>query len=503
MSARAIIRTLFMLLITLAAVPLSAATYVMPSDETLADQAAVIAAVRVTDSGPAPLRAGIATDYVVVVDEVVKGDLPGSTVVVRVPGGEMEGNFELRVSGAPRFAPGERALLFLVPNRDGSYGVLHLFLGAFHAVREGGRTLARRDLAEGRPLAPAADPPRDLARFSRWLADRAAGIEAEGDYLVAGGGPRAAAEAFTAMPTPDRVPMRWFRFDGGGSVSWRLNTSLPAGVGAEATAAALRAALAAWSDDPTSRIGYAYGGTTSASGGFLRGDGTNGVLFEDPGNAHVPGSYNCAKGGVVAVGVAFMDTKTRSLGGKAYHEIVEGDVVTNDGSACYFRDNPAGAAEVFAHELGHTLGFGHSTVREALMFGVAHKDGRGARLEHDDRLAANAVYGAGSPPPVPTTPPPPPAPAARPAAPAGLAGKAVAPTAIELTWRDVCAHELDFRVELKVGKKWREVLVVPAGATSAKLTGLRPDTASTYRLRARSAAGYSPYSNAVTVRTPR
>ncbi|HVF58958.1 MAG TPA: matrixin family metalloprotease [Thermoanaerobaculia bacterium] len=497
MTTRRPFRTLFLPLFALAAAPLAAATYVMPSDATLADQAAVIAAVRVTDSGPAPPRAGIATDYVVEVDEVVKGDLPGSAVVVRVPGGEMEGNFELRVSGAPRFVAGERALLFLVPNRDGSYGVLHLFLGAFHAVREGGRTLARRDLAEGRPLAPAADPARDLARFSRWLADRAAGIEAEGDYLVAGGGPQSAVEAFSALPTPDRVPMRWFRFDGGGSVSWRLNTSLPAGVGAEATAAALRAALAAWSDDATSRIGYAYGGTTSASGGFLKSDGTNGVLFEDPGNAHVPGSYNCAKGGVVALGVAFMDSRTRSVGGKAYHEIVEGDVVTNDGSACYFRDNPSGAAEVFAHELGHTLGFGHSTVREALMFGVAHKDGRGARLEHDDRLAANSVYGAGSPPPAP------PAPAARPAAPAGLAGKAVAPTAIELTWRDVCANELDFRLELKVGKKWREVLVVPAGATAARLTGLRPDTASTYRLRARNAAGFSPYSNAVTVRTPR
>ena len=121
----------------------------MPSDETLADQAAVIAAVRVTDFGPAPARAGIATDYLVEVDEVVKGDLPGSTVVVRVPGGEMEGNFEMRVSGAPRFARGERALLFLVPDRDGSYGVLHLLLGAFHEVHRAGRTLARRDLGEG------------------------------------------------------------------------------------------------------------------------------------------------------------------------------------------------------------------------------------------------------------------------------------------------------------------------------------------------------------------
>ncbi len=155
-------------------------------------------------------------------------------------------------------------------------------------------------------------------------------------------------------------------------------------------------------------------------------------------------------------------------------------------------------AEVFAHELGHTLGFGHSTVREALMFGVAQKATYAAR-------ASSTTTGW---PPTRSTAPARRRPRglrapSRPAAPAGLAAKAVAPTAIELTWRDVCANELDFRLEQKVGKQWREVLVVPAGATSARLAGLRPDTASTYRLCSRNAAGYSPYTPAVTVRTPR
>ncbi|HEX5758233.1 MAG TPA: matrixin family metalloprotease, partial [Thermoanaerobaculia bacterium] len=374
-----------------AAAPLAAATYVLPSDESLADQAPVIAAVRVADAGPAPARAGIATDYVVEVEEVVKGDLPGSTVVVRVPGGEADGGLALRVSGAPRFAAGERALLFLVPNRDGSYGVLHLFLGAFHAdhaVRGGGRTLVRRDLAEGRPLGPAADPPRDLERFGRWLADRAAGLAAERDYLVAEAAPRAAVEAFSALPTPDRVPLRWFRFDGGESAAWRINAG---GVPLGAAEAALRAGMAAWNDDPTSAIAYAYAGTTSASAGFARSDGVNAVLFDDPGGAHVPGSYKCGSGGIVALGVAYFYSATRGSGGKSYHEIVEGDVVTNDGSACFFRDNPTGAAEALAHELGHTLGLGHSTERQALMYGVASGK-RGARLEHDDRLGAHALY---------------------------------------------------------------------------------------------------------------
>ncbi len=475
----------------LIAAPLSAATYVLPSDDDLADQAPVIAAVRIADAGPAPARVGAATDYVVEVEEVVKGDVLAGAVVVRVPGGEAEGGLEMRVSGAPRFAPGERVLLFLEPNRDGSYGVLHLFLGAFHEVRAGGRRLAARDLGEGRALGPAADPARDLERFTRWLADRAAGRDSARDYLVDGAGPRSATAAFTAMPTPDGVPLRWFRFASGDSAGWKLNTALPAGVGADAAAAALRAALAAWNDDAASEIAFGYAGTTTATGGVLRTDGVNAVLFDDPAGAHVPGSYKCGAGGVVAVGVAFFYPGTRGAGGKSYHEIVEADVVTNDGSGCFFRDNPAGAAEVFAHELGHTLGFGHSAERQAMMYGVAHNDGRGARLDYDDRLAAHALYGFSSPPPP-----------VAPAAPAALAGRALGAKEAELTWRDL-ADEEDFRLEQKVGKGWREVLVLGADTTSVRLSGLRPNAAVTYRLRARNAGGYSPYSAAVTIRTPK
>src|SRR3712207_8201720 len=69
---------------------------------------------------------------------------------------------------------------------------------------------------------------------------------------------------------------------------------------------------------------------------------------------------------------SYAQSGTRTWRGQAYHEILEAEVVTNNGSECFFRGNPAGAAEVFAHELGHTLGLGHSSEREALMRSEEH-----------------------------------------------------------------------------------------------------------------------------------
>ncbi|HEX2224027.1 MAG TPA: hypothetical protein VHN15_07460, partial [Thermoanaerobaculia bacterium] len=319
-----------------AALPATATTYQMMSDATLADQAPVIVQVRVVSSEPAPvLGRRPATDYQVAVDKVLKGDLPGSTVVVRVPGGVRADGVGLKIWGAPEFADGEEALLFLSPAQDGTYRILHLMLGAFHKRSVGGRGVAVRDLSEavevgslGKSGQTVNDPVRDLERFSNWLADRAAGLEKNVDYLVADtatSGIGSAVEKHSFMTAPqDGKKIRWFRFDQGGSVSWRVHVNGQPGLSVEATADAFRVALQAWNGVAGTNIRYTYAGLTNAANGLTDSDNVNSILFDDPfrndSENAVEGTFRCPGGGVIAMGGPFYYLSTRSYRGEAYHE---------------------------------------------------------------------------------------------------------------------------------------------------------------------------------------
>jgi hypothetical protein len=266
------------------------------------------------------------------------------------------------------------------------------------------------------------------------------------------------------------------------------------GLSLDQTVASFQAALAAWTDDPTSSIAYAYAGLTNADGGIGVIDRVNGVLFNDP-KGQVPGTFDCRTGGVVAIGGSYFYASTRMFRSQRYHESFEADVVTNDGTECFLRNNPAGAAEVFAHELGHTLGFGHATDPQALMFARAHNDGRGARLGDDDRTGASLFYGDGSFQP---TPPPPPPPAGEITLEASASR-----TSIELSWTNTVAGVAGFRVERRLKKGAFQVMTtVPGSATNATIDGLKRNYVYTLRITALDASGAAAgSSNEVRIRT--
>jgi hypothetical protein len=201
------------------------------------------------------------------------------------------------------------------------------------------------------------------------------------------------------------------------------------------------------------------------------------------------------------MGGPFFYSSTRTYQGQRYHEAVEGDIVTNDGTECFFQNDPSVAQEVFAHELGHTLGLGHSSNRDALMFANAHDDGRGARLSDDDRAGIAKLYGngstggngggsgGGS---------------ATLVAPARVRGQATSRTAVSLTWRDKSTGETGYVIEVKVntkGAKFQPAATLGANAASAVVTGLNPGTSYVFRVHSVAGAKSSGYGSAV-VATP-
>lgn len=444
-------------LLTPFAGPALATSYVMVDDPDLLDQAALVADVRVSGVESPSVPGRPVTDYSVEVERVVAGSAPGNSLVVRVPGGVRPDGVGFHVYGAPRFVPGERALLFLLPREDGTFGLLHLALGAFHRLEvPGNPALAVRDLSESHEVVPEGaepDPRRHAARdfdaFADWLADTAAGIERPVDYFVqdAPAGAGRLSGKFTLFVSRG-LNLRWFEFDSGASVPWRAHNGGQPGVPGGGFAQ-FRQALQTWNAEPGTPVNLRFAGQTAATGGLEPGsfDGQNVLVQNDP-NGEISGTFRCGSGGTLAIGGPwFFENQRGTFRGRQFLRIRGGDIVMNDGIECLANRTscfPTDIAEVYAHELGHTLGLGHSCGRDpgtpscadpdldnALMRAFAHGGCRGPSLGGDDVRGLRFLYG----PPGPRGP----------NAPAGLTGE-LESASVKLGWEDRSDDEAGFRV---------------------------------------------------------
>src|SRR5213593_2658724 len=156
--------------IVLAWTPVALATTIVPvADADLVDAAAaiVLADVKAIESRWDPAQRLIFTVITLDVRDSLKGEIPLGPLTIRQLGGRV-GGMHAWIQGSPEFTVGERVLVFLSRNADGTLRVAHLYQGKFsivtdlqtgasHAVRAPGghvHVLGRGAAAmERRPLA--------------------------------------------------------------------------------------------------------------------------------------------------------------------------------------------------------------------------------------------------------------------------------------------------------------------------------------------------------------
>ena len=141
---------------------------------------------------------------------------------------------------------------------------------------------------------------------------------------------------------------------------------------------AIRAAMSTWNDVPASAITFANPGSTAESRSIF--EGQNVITFVD--NT----SNRQLVGDALAVTVVYF-TQSAQIG--------DSDIVFNPDKV-FSTDNEAGTFDlqsVLTHELGHSLGAGHSGLLAATMFqSTKPNSSLAARLTADDAAFATSLY---------------------------------------------------------------------------------------------------------------
>lgn len=389
-------------------------TFVLMDEPTLlrSSAAVIVGTITAIESGAAAPDAAISTYVHVQPERVIKGPLGLDPVVLREPGGTMADRYQV-VEGAPAFWVGERALLFLSRNRDGTLQTNSLAMGKYDLYTDPrGRTTAVRNFDPGSLLlvpetGQIVAAPRQTQRFLPLLRRlrRQAHLERLANRPVrpltpvpeelSNPGTRFQA-AYTFMTNP---PSRWFQPDRGQPVVYYVDSTGDPKLGSAASQAAIDAALAAWSNVATSNLVLQDGGLTSPAA-FGPCD-MNRIVFNDPFN-EITNPSSCS--GILAIGGYCGGGGTTVVNGTTFGQITVGKLTFNNGwSGCWFW-NQCNVSEVATHEIGHTIGLGHSTDWTATMYAFAHFDGRCAGLKTDDMNAITFMYPR-SGPIVPTSTP--------------------------------------------------------------------------------------------------
>ncbi|MGH9318125.1 MAG: S-layer homology domain-containing protein [Thermoanaerobaculia bacterium] len=285
---------------------------------------------------------------------ILKGHLTGN-LTLRQAGGRLPDGRFFELPGRPEYVPGREVIVFAISRPEGDYQTAEMLLGKFEVWQDQqGTRFPLPDLARGvHPgVVVRRDPgdqgedarrPRLLSRFLDFLRN---GARSAGDLTGKPVG------ELTPVLHPNKAGQKtplWgnigglWRWNNGATDAWTLDgmANMTGGGIAEATNA-----LATWTDDPTSAINYTVG------------SGTDRIHLNVSSNSNCGWSTCISGSGVIACGGP-SGSGTNTWRGESYTTITKGEVWLR--SFCTFDEFSSTIVQsVLEHELGHTLGPGHS-----------------------------------------------------------------------------------------------------------------------------------------------
>jgi hypothetical protein len=508
------------------ALRVSAATFVVPPDRTMIEHAlAIVVGSALASHAEETEDGGIRTITVMSVRSVLKGAILTSTIDVEEPGGDL-GERSQRIAGVPRFEDGGEYLVFL-SQADRRWHVLDLVCGKFtFGSDDAGRKILYRDAREIIGWDPDGTPHfernRDSVFFVDFIKDVVAGRAVEDEYYTDS---RPVVDPLPPSKTPNPpLPLKGlsrlapaptatysatsYTMIVSGSLGSRWNVfpspvtffsvgTEPGAPGSGTTA--ITTAMASWNNDPNSNVNYVYGGAdTTHTKGLSSADGVNTVMFERDLSAYGVGPFSCSgssfSGTLGLGGVTNASGTHNGPNGEAFATTSEGDVEMNKGLAnCTLLFNNGDFNTAVAHELGHTLGFRHSDQTRADSPSIACSsdatlecsssavmksfipNGINAALQPWDQHAVAAVYPGSS--------------TATPAPPTGVNARAQSSTSVLVTWTassGATSYEVYRRAP---GGSF--TLIGTSTTASYTDNSVAPNTTYLYRVRAVNAGGSS------------
>lgn len=267
--------------------------------------------------------------------------------------------------------------------------------------------------------------------FLRKLLERrgeAASVPATGIQLIERSFPGVVEGLADVSPVANGIPLatapaRWVEGDDARAIPYVIDTSVAVtGFSQDDLVAAIEKGFAAWSE--ATGLLFRFEGFETfdrAASDYANLDGRIRVQMHDSYNVidtvtGVEGSFHqVGEGGFKGSSQSFGNSAKGPgnggrLGTQEFYRIYNGWVVLNHREAT--RIGSQGVLEsVIAHEIGHALGFEHSSeivgetrteFREAIMYRFVHEDGRGAQLGDWDRQTAEKIYPLNNTPPAGT-----------------------------------------------------------------------------------------------------